>query len=133
MIVAPKDIHSLMVYAQLMIFIIFVWTIDVVEIKHLIIKIGLKIFVCSILLLTLVMYSRFNNKCYMQADFAHSQAISYFTTLTTQIKSVDGYKDDLAVTFINAGKITDRTIYEFNQFKDINLSGYGDAVGYVND
>lgn len=53
--------------------------------------------------------------------------------MVTQIKSVDGYSDDLPVAFVNAGENSDLTILEFNEFRDINLVGYDGARGYMND
>lgn len=48
-----------------------------------------------------VLFIRYDNYCYMLSEFRQAQAISYFTTLTTRIMSVNGYQKDLPVAFIN--------------------------------
>ncbi len=45
-------------------------------------------------------YVYYTNVEYFRMDFIQSQTKSYFTTLITQIKSVDGYKEDMPVSFI---------------------------------
>lgn len=51
-----------------------------------------------------LLYVRYDNYCYMLSEFRQQQAIRYFTTLTTRIMSVNGYKKDMAVAFINERK-----------------------------
>ena len=65
--------------------------------------------------------------------FAQQESISYFTTLVTQIKSTDGYTDELPVAFINARKIKDKSLHELNALADIRIAPYSGVNAYVND
>ena len=48
-----------------------------------------------------VMYIKYDNICYLEANIQQQQAISYFTNLLSSIYNTDGYKADTAVCYIN--------------------------------
>lgn len=56
----------------------------------------------TVVLIFGLLYIRYDNYCYMQAEVRQEKAISYFTTLVTQIQSIEGYDDDYSIAFINA-------------------------------
>ena len=122
-----------MVYAQLVPFCFFIWLVDKVKINYSWINKGINIFACLVLLALNIMYCRYDNRCYMKATFAQQESISYFTTLVTQIKSTDGYTDELPVAFINARKIKDQSLHELNALADIRIAPYSGVNAYVND
>lgn len=131
-----RTVHSLMVYGQVMFFIILAWLMENVhvrreKIRKIINKINL-IF-AGLLFFTVIMYCRFDNICYLKAVFAQEEAISYFTTLITRIKSADGYADELPVVFVNARHINDRSLKDIKQLNYVNLLPYSGATDYVNN
>ena len=88
---------------------------------------------CWSMSLSCVMYARFDNQCYLKATFQQQQAISFFTTLSTQIRAVPGYRDDAPVVFLNEGRISDQTLYNISELDFIHLAPYGETMeGYVN-
>ena len=131
--VDPTEVHSLMVYGQLATFFALISLVDgfqSVSCVSLIsaLKKGLLIFLCAMLF----MYCRFDNRCYLNAAFTQQQAISYFTTLTTQIKSTENYTDELPVAFINPMAKRDKSFSELKQLDDSLLFPYFNASYYLN-
>ena len=55
---------------------------------------------CLLILLFPVIWVRYSNALYLNVEFSQSQTISYFTTLFAQIKSTEGYREDLPVAYI---------------------------------
>lgn len=80
----------------------------------------LAVFYCA---LTLVMYIRYDNACYLKTAMVQEEAKSYLTTLITQIKSTEGYRDDLPVAFVNRGKNRDHALTQLPEFDDLILAG----------
>ena len=54
-----------------------------------------------------------DNALYVKLDLCQTQAISWFTTMVTRIKSVPGYKDDYPVAYINEYEKNDASIPYF--------------------
>ncbi len=69
-------------------------------------------------------YAILSNNVYTTMDIAKTEAMSYYTTMVTQIKSIDGYKDDLSVCLLGT-ESSDTAVY--------NLSDYyrGDVRGQM--
>lgn len=62
-------------------------------------------------LLTIAMvllYVWYGNGCYMALDYTKYHDLAYYETMVTQIKSLDGYDDEMAVAFIG-NEISDAT------------------------
>lgn len=134
--VAPGIVHSLMVYGQAMFFVIFAWLIENIHVKRekfnsIINKIN--IVFAGILFFVIIMYCRFDNICYLKASFSQEEAISYFTTLITRIKSADGYTDELPVVFVNANNINDKSLENLESLNYVNIIPYSGVTSYVND
>ncbi|MDE7093561.1 MAG: hypothetical protein K2O52_01475 [Oscillospiraceae bacterium] len=53
---------------------------------------------------------------YLKAEYEQQRMISYFTVLTTQIKSVEGYQDEMPVCYINPRSKEDLTLRELSGF-----------------
>lgn len=70
-----------------------------------------------------IFYVYQDNAAYLEAELSLSAAKSYYTTLITQIKSLDGYREDMEVLLI--GENVDSTIYEVRRefFQDIEIGG----------
>lgn len=131
---APRTVHSLMVYGQVFFFVFLAWLADSILCDRADVK-PVLCFICSILLLlTSLSYARYDNIVYLKEDFAQQSAISYFTTLITQIKSTEGYKDDYPVIYLNAGAIADKSIQESSAWLAIRmLPVVGGVKEVIND
>ena len=133
MMAGKNETHSIMVYAQVFPFILFAWFIEKYGFPQVLYKKTVYFLTLSIMLLSLGMYCRVDNKCYLRATFAQQNAISYFTTLITQIKSTEYYHDEMPVTFINANAKSDLTFLQNEALMKVNYTPYYmDVGGYLN-
>lgn len=133
-VMSPSEIvHSLMMYSQLIPFILFAWLTDNTAIKNKKFNISFKSTVYTILILLNIMYCRYDNKCFLKATLSQQQLISYYTTLITQIKSIDGYSDNYPIMFINEYKIKDRTIQNIKELQLIKAYPYKNTTTLINN
>lgn len=129
--VDPLEVHMLMVYGQAMPFILFAWLMEKVTLPRPKLEQAVKSLCVFLLLAVVVLYSRFDNKCHLRVEFRKAQSASYCTTLITRIKSVDGYSDKMPVVYVNVNKggIRDATIYDFDEFGEMEVIGmYGNVL-----
>ena len=68
--------------------------------KNLIGKLNRYSTICVIFLYG-ILYFRYDSGCYMDAEIKQKQAIVYFNSLISRIQSIDDYKDDYPVVFVN--------------------------------
>lgn len=75
------------------------------------------------LIFSSVFYIYQDNAAYLEAELSISATKSYYTTLITQIKSLDGYREDMEVVLIGGNQ--DSTIYEIRKefFQDVEIGG----------
>lgn len=125
--------HALMVYAQCVPFIIMMCLIQKFPFRLQQIKKCATIAIYIVIFTVNIMYCRYDNKCYLKATYIQTEAISYFTTLVTRIKSVEGYKDEYPVLYVNPRGISDISLEEIEQFSEIRNDPYWDLNHYVND
>jgi uncharacterized membrane protein len=59
-------------------------------------------------ILMIAIYVWYGNGCYMALEYTKYHDLSYFQTMVTQIKSIEGYQDELPVAMIG-NTITDET------------------------
>ncbi len=123
--VMVKEVHALMVYGQVMLFVYYSWFLEHAKIRIKIVERNIYSLLSICLILFSVVYCRYDNICYLKAEFQQQQAISYFTTLITQIKSVEGYKDEMPITFINGRNIQDLSVTTNDEFNIIRITPYG--------
>ena len=123
-----------MVYATLFPFIFFAWLVYNTEFNKEFWGKSLSVLTATILTLIVIMFSRVDNRCYLKATYCQQEAISYFTTLITHIKSTEGFKDDMKIALVNEGKISDEMFVtgDNRHLSDIVLMPYFDSYGYVN-
>ncbi len=119
-----RPVHSLHAYQQVLLFLLPVILIRSLSLRHVysdskiilnMIKWIKKAVICYLITIGLL-YVYYDNYCYMLSEFRQQQAIRYFTTLTTRILSVDGYKKDYPLAFINELKkqsYADRNVKEY--------------------
>jgi len=132
--VMSEEVHSLMVYGQVMQIVLLVFLADRAEIPfpsfHRMLSLGTAL----ILAICNIMYFRYDNQCYMKALFQQQEAISWNTTLVTRIESVKGFRDDLPVAFVNRKNMSDRNLYNLEELDFLTLGTYdADIREYLND
>ena len=122
-----ESIHGLMVYGQVMQVVLFIWLFDRLELS----MPGLNrtVSLCASLALAVMalMYARYDNQCYLKDTLHQQEAISYYTTLVTRIKSQPGYHPDMAVYFMNTAapdEPEDSTVYNIDELDFIRLNPY---------
>lgn len=75
----------------------------------------------------MIYYIRLDNMAYLKVDFTQRQADSYFTTLVTQIKSAEGYRDDMRVAVIrpesDSYDLKDVSMYSENWYGKVTIYG----------
>lgn len=72
-------------------------------------------------------YCHFANGQYVSMQLSFNQALSYYTTMITQIKELDGYQEDMKVVFSGAD-ITDKTLYHNEIMNTFSMTGRDDAL-----
>ena len=119
----PHSVHALMVYTQVFLFVYFAWLAEDASLHQVVRKLIKKPNYWTAILLCVisVMYARYDNIVYLKAAFVQQEAISYFTTLTTQIKSTAGYRDEYPVVFINEQNISDKTLPKVPEWEEVKM------------
>lgn len=129
------NVESLMVYAN-----IFVLLIPVIFIEQLsthsfeagVLTSGVKVVTSlqAILLLVMIVgYTYLDNAAYFKADMMQEQAIAYYTEMVANIKSCDGFNDDMEIVFVGWEYLDDGTIANpspLGQLDAIQLEKYPD-------
>lgn len=83
-----------------------------------------------------VSYIYLDNAAYLKADIAERQATSYFTQLAANIKSCQGFDDDMEIVFVDFDKNADGTFVvvddneELDAIKIDKFPVYSDLVTY---
>ena len=131
--VMAEDPHALMMYGQSMQFVLLLLLADRVGRSAFVLRKAVFAAAAVLVSLSCVMYARFDNQCYLKAEFEQQQAVSYYTTLITRIKSTPGYRDDLPVAYINERNIGDRSLYNIDELNLTFIAPYNaDIRNYVN-
>ena len=81
-----------------------------------------EIFTVITLFCGIASYCHYANGEYLSLQLSYEQASSYCTTLVTQIKSVNGYSDDLPIVFVGHD-ISDESLYTNDVMSKFSLSG----------
>ena len=131
--VMSGTVHGLMTYGQVMQAGLFVWLADRTEMRRPAIRRIISGAAAGVLGLSCVMYVRYDNQCYLKAVFQQQQAVTWFTALAAQIKSAEGYRDDLPVVFLNQEEISDQSVYQMDELNFILLTPYDkESTEYLN-
>lgn len=117
-------VYSIMMYGQLTIFIFLIYLIEGLRIDKMVIKKVVSIFCVILLSIFCILYTKFDNNCYLKADILQKQIESYITTIVTQIKSLDGYKDGMKIAYINEDVKHDSSIPKTEEFDSIYIHPY---------
>lgn len=80
-----------------------------------------------VLIVGIVSYCHFANGQYLSIDLSLKQAVSYCSTLVTQIKNTEGYREDLNI-LLYGDQIGDRTLYHNEIMNVFSMTGRDDAL-----
>lgn len=72
-------------------------------------------------------YCHYANAQYLAMDLCYEQATSYYTTVITQIKSLEGYSDELPIVFVG-GRVEDKTLYRNDVMSVFYMSGRDETL-----
>ena len=117
-----NTIHLLMVYGNIIIFIYLVWAAENAEAmlpKNLACTIS-----AVILLLMNLVYLKYDNICYLEAEILQEESKSYYTELVMRIQSTEGYNTDMPIIYVNEKlKLTDSSLVR-KTFKAVDIWQY---------
>lgn len=127
--VEEQYLYTLMIYADVLLFIFPLFLCENIVCQEKLnggisCETGIANWLVTIMVLFAgIFYVYQDNAAYLEAELSLSAAKSYYTTLITQIKSLDGYREDMEVVLI--GENVDSTIYEVRRefFQDIEIGG----------
>ena len=115
-------IYSLMLYSNALLFVvpfIFVKYIDLSIVKKIATSVSLVIvgYLC-------VFYMTYSNRCYMDATYTQQKTISWMNQMISQIKSTDGYNDDLQIFYYFSTPIGDNSFSADTEYQ-VGITHYG--------
>lgn len=122
---SQSDVHTLTLYGQVGTLILLGFLADRLELRP------LRIAGIAALLVSLVMFVRLDNALYLKAEFEQTRTIQYYTAMVTQIKSADGYADDLPVALVGLGDHRDSTLSDMEQFSALKTLPYFGAESLI--
>ena len=122
--IMAENIHGLMVYGQVMQVVLFVLLFDRLDFSSKKLNQILSFGAAMVLAVMAVMYARFDNQCYLKDALHQQEAISYYTSLITQIKSQEGYRPEMPVYFANTEAADDPTVPGIDELDFIRLNPY---------
>ena len=123
-VMVEEEVHALMTYGQVMQFVLFIWLLDRLEFSSRRLCQAASLGASLVLAVTAVMYARYDNQCYLKDALHQQEAISYYTTLITRIKSLPGYKPDMKVLYANLDHAEDPTVYNIDELDFIRINPY---------
>ena len=132
--VMSGEVHSLMMYGQVMQVMLLICLTDWADFSRLLFRHLLVRGTALILALSVFMYVRYDNQCYMKTAFQQQEAISWTTTLITRIESAEGFRDELPVAFLNRKQMEDHNLYNLTELDFLSLGTYDANIQeYLND
>lgn len=105
-----SNVHTLMRYPLVFLWLAPFLIMDTVKIENLHIRRWGKKITLSLGGIAVFLNIYFDNSVYLKMNFLQEQTTAYYTTLITQIKSCEGYRDEYPVCYIGMGMIEDKTI-----------------------
>ena len=132
--VMSEEMHGLMTYTQVLQVLLFLWLLERTELRPLPLR-RVGAWAAALLLgISGLGWTRYANACYLKAALQQQEAISWFTTLVTRIKSSAGYDPARPVLFVNAQWVFDDTFPTLPQLEAIRLMPYQySAADFPND
>lgn len=119
-----NEIHTLMMYSESFNFIFLIWMIDHFKVPAEKMNRILHWIPTAVLFLTCIIYCKFDNICYLKAEYQQAEVNSYLTSLITMIKSSEGYEDEMPVYYIGEFGKFDVTFPQYSNFDVVNIIPY---------
>ncbi len=118
-------IHSVMTFGEAFTFLLAVWLFENTDAAPKAVVWSKKI-VLILTALLLFMNIRLAGLCYLKADVLQSQAVSFYNSLASRIRSVKEYTDETPVVYINEDKKEDQSFAGTDPwFESIRILPYG--------
>ncbi len=138
-------VDSLMVYGTAFVFILPVILMETfTEDASSLIK-NTELMQLAFILIMMISYVYLDNAAYMKADIAERQATSYFTQLAANIKSTQGFTDEMDIVFVDFDKNEDDTFVRVDDNEELDavkiekfpvysdLVTYGSAIEFMQE
>ena len=129
--VMGPDAHTLMIFGQCLIFVFTACLIQRLGMDKTFLLRLVSLMLCLVLVLFPLMWCRYDNALYMDLEMNQQRTISWFNTLITRIKSAEGYRDELPVSYIGRMEKQDITLGPLSAFPYI--WPYESAPDLIND
>lgn len=127
-IMCEEGIYSIMYYSYAFLLIFPLVLIDrTIEWKESGLTVGVEYIGMLILCVGVFSYCHFANAQYLSLHLSYEQSYSFCNTLITQIKSTEGYKDDMPVVLAGE-KFVDDSLYHNEVMSAYAISGKDDAL-----
>lgn len=123
-VMVEEEVHALMVYSQVMHVALFIWLVDRLELPSWKWNQVVSLAATLVMGVMAVMYARYDNQCYLKDALHQQEAVSYYTTLITRIKSQPGYRPDMVVYLANGEDPEDPTVYNIDALDFIWINPY---------
>lgn len=131
--VMADHVHGLMTYAQTLQFALLIWLLKEADFRRIGMRRAASAAAAVVLGMTGALYVRLANQCYLKIQLEQQEAISFFTTLITQIKSSEDYCADRPVLFLNELEIADPTVTHIRELDSIRTLSYEfNTLEYLN-
>lgn len=137
-----ETIYSLMQYSQVFVWIMVVKIVDVIMENSNGKGVGLErnysirryaaMFIFAVVWAVNVAYIVYDNVYYYKANLIQERTVSYYNTLITKIKSIDGYKDEYPVVVINEKQIVDKSVSEISELETFNVAPISTTMNNLN-
>lgn len=90
---------------------------------------GMEYGIVGIATVMVLTYCHFANAQYLSMQLTYEQATSFYTTLITQIKSVEGYSDEMPIMVVESSShIEDKTLYRNDVMNVFDISGRDEVL-----
>lgn len=120
-VVCDGYIYSMMMYGEVMIFVFGLYLCSTLKLKW---KKTARYCIAVPVAIMIILYCRYANVCYLNADFVQKAGISYFNRMVARIESTEGYVAGMPVTFIGERPEADPSLFLFNEFEDVHILPY---------
>lgn len=122
-------IHSIMVYAKVIVFIFPVVLAERLQPGIGKMRENSMLFLSALLLYVSIFYTHYANVCYLQAEWQQAEAISWMASLATRIESTEGYSKGLPIAYLNEGNVPGQSGRLANEFST-GIIPYGPSSMY---
>lgn len=117
-----EHVSTTMLYGQSMLFVYLMFFINISDFSKLNIMKAVYGFGIALALLISFSYCRYANICYLEVEYQQQRMISYFNVLIAQIKSTEGYQDEMPICYVNERNKQDLTLQELNGFNSFYIA-----------